>query len=135
LLFYIIWQFIIFEKHRLLDGYHKLLKALVKIASTISLNHSASQTASHSRLLQQLLRTPFGMGFASAAVSAVQNPCQPYGTGHLFLLAHSGLYPPKLQRLTRLYVAGVAEQVAGVVFPRTGRAFGGQVWPPKRPAP
>jgi hypothetical protein len=52
------------------------------------------------------------MVFVSAAVSAAQKPRQPYGTGHLFPAAHSGIYPPKPLRLTRLYVAGVAGQVA-----------------------
>jgi len=30
------------------------------------------------------------MGFAVAALSAAQTPCQPFGSGHLFPFAHSG---------------------------------------------
>jgi hypothetical protein len=75
------------------------------------------------------------MVFVTAAVSAAQKPRQPYGTGHLLPAAHSGIYTPKLLRLTHLMLLVWQGKWLGWFFPGRGVPLGGLVWPPKRPAP
>jgi hypothetical protein len=64
------------------------------------------------------------MGFAGAAVSAAQNPRQPYGPGHLFPLADNRLYQLCQGRFMLIYVAGVAIKSAVWSFPEPGRTEG-----------